>query len=154
MSDDKTAGKGPITEDGSGTSAVDKPSSQSDPPIDKDILATFKKGESRQDAGVIAGETEIPVGTMAGDFVLEQKTAKHEAEGSTGKYAFLVGAGILLSRIVGLIRQRVFAYYFGASDAKDVFDAAFRIPNFLQNVFGEGALGIIYSGLREVTRAR
>jgi putative peptidoglycan lipid II flippase len=51
-----------------------------------------------------------------------------------------VGAGILISRIVGLIRQRVFAYYFGKSLAADVFTAAFRIPNFLQNVFGEGAL--------------
>jgi putative peptidoglycan lipid II flippase len=41
---------------------------------------------------------------------------------------------------VGLIRQRVFAYYFGTSAAGDAFSAAFRIPNFLQNVFGEGAL--------------
>ncbi|MDQ2921562.1 MAG: murein biosynthesis integral membrane protein MurJ, partial [Acidobacteriota bacterium] len=52
----------------------------------------------------------------------------------------MVGAGILISRIVGLIRQRVFAYYFGTSAAGDAFSAAFRIPNFLQNVFGEGAL--------------
>ena len=61
-------------------------------------------------------------------------------EGGTGKHAFLVGSGILLSRIIGLIRQRVFAHYFGLSDAADAFYAAFRIPNFLQNVFGEGAL--------------
>src|SRR5437773_1919618 len=59
---------------------------------------------------------------------------------STGRSAFLVGAGILISRIVGLIRQRVFAHYFGTSAAGDAFSAAFRIPNFLQNVFGEGAL--------------
>jgi putative peptidoglycan lipid II flippase len=39
-----------------------------------------------------------------------------------------------------LIRQRVFAHYFGYSAAADSFSAAFRIPNFLQNVFGEGAL--------------
>lgn len=45
-----------------------------------------------------------------------------------------------MSRIVGLLRQRVFAYYFGNTAAKDAFDAAFKIPNFLQNVFGEGAL--------------
>ena len=51
-----------------------------------------------------------------------------------------MGAGILLSRILGVIRQRVFAHYLGISDAAGAFDAAFRIPNFLQNVFGEGAL--------------
>ena len=39
------------------------------------------------------------------------------------------------------MRLRVFAYYFGLeSDAADAFSAAFRIPNFLQNLFGEGAL--------------
>ena len=60
-------------------------------------------------------------------------------EVSTGRSAFFVGAGILISRIVGLIRQRIFAYYFGSSAEGDAFSAAFRIPNFLQNVFGEGA---------------
>jgi putative peptidoglycan lipid II flippase len=55
--------------------------------------------------------------------------------------AVLVAAGILLSRLVGLVRLRVFAHYFGLqSDAADAFNAAFRIPNFLQNLFGEGAL--------------
>jgi putative peptidoglycan lipid II flippase len=60
---------------------------------------------------------------------------------SGGRHAALVGAGILLSRIAGLIRQRVFSHYFGLrNDAADAFTAAFRIPNFLQNLFGEGAL--------------
>jgi putative peptidoglycan lipid II flippase len=58
----------------------------------------------------------------------------------TGRHAFLVAAGILASRIVGLVRQRVFNYYFGLSDAADAFNAAFRVPNFLQNLFGEGVL--------------
>lgn len=70
---------------------------------------------------------------------------------STTRHAFLVGAGILISRIIGLVRQRIFAYYFGTSAAADVFSAAFRIPNFLQNVFGEGALSAslipVYAGL-------
>jgi putative peptidoglycan lipid II flippase len=54
--------------------------------------------------------------------------------------ALLVGAGILLSRIAGLVRERVFAHYFGNSDAGDAFRAAWKIPNFLQNLFGEGVL--------------
>jgi putative peptidoglycan lipid II flippase len=38
------------------------------------------------------------------------------------------------------VRQRFFVQYLGASDAADAFNAAFKIPNFLQNLFGEGAL--------------
>jgi putative peptidoglycan lipid II flippase len=64
----------------------------------------------------------------------------------------MVAAGILLSRLLGLIRNRVFAHYFGTSDAADAFNAAFRIPNFLQNLFGEGVLSAsfipVYAGLR------
>ena len=52
-----------------------------------------------------------------------------------------VAAGILCSRLAGVVRLRVFAHYFGLqSDSADAFNAAFRIPNFLQNLFGEGAL--------------
>ncbi|HOR93894.1 MAG TPA: lipid II flippase MurJ, partial [Spirochaetota bacterium] len=52
----------------------------------------------------------------------------------------MVATGIFLSRIAGLIRDRVFAHFLGNSDAADAFRAAFRIPNFLQNLFGEGVL--------------
>ena len=58
----------------------------------------------------------------------------------TGKHAVLVAAGILVSRVFGLVRQRIFSRYFGQGDAADAFAAAFRIPNFLQNLFGEGVL--------------
>jgi putative peptidoglycan lipid II flippase len=55
--------------------------------------------------------------------------------------AVLVAAGILMSRVAGFVRMRVFAHYFGLrSDAADAFNASFRIPNFLQMLFGEGAL--------------
>ncbi len=68
-----------------------------------------------------------------------------------GGAAALVAAGIFLSRIAGLIRDRVFAHYFGNSDAADAFRAALRIPNFLQNLFGEGVLSAsfipVYAGL-------
>jgi putative peptidoglycan lipid II flippase len=55
-------------------------------------------------------------------------------------FAVFVAAGILLSRIAGLVRERVFAHYLGNSDAAGAFKAALRIPNFLQNLFGEGVL--------------
>jgi len=38
------------------------------------------------------------------------------------------------------VRDRIFAHYLGNSDAANAFRAAFRIPNFLQNLFGEGVL--------------
>ena len=90
------------------------------------------------DAAVIAGETIAPAGAGTPDVPVSVRTQRPTP--STGKSAFMVGLGILLSRIVGLVRQRVFAHYFGSSAAGDAFAAAFRIPNFLQNVFGEGAL--------------
>lgn len=74
-----------------------------------------------------------------GTLVTEPATAKTSSTSSKGS-AFLVAAGIFLSRIAGLIRDRVFAHYFGNSDAADAFRAAFRIPNLLQNLFGEGVL--------------
>ncbi len=64
-----------------------------------------------------------------------------KTDARTGRHALLVAAGILLSRLMGLVRLRVFSHYFGLrSDAADAFNAAFRIPNFLQNLFGEGVL--------------
>ncbi len=54
--------------------------------------------------------------------------------------AALVAIGILCSRLAGLARQRVFAHYFGLTAPADAFSAALRIPNFLNNLFGEGAL--------------
>ena len=69
-----------------------------------------------------------------------------------GPAALLVAAGILLSRIAGLIRQRVLGYYLATSPAADAYTAALRIPNFLQNLLGEGVLSAsfipVYAALR------
>jgi putative peptidoglycan lipid II flippase len=51
-----------------------------------------------------------------------------------------VASAIFLSRIFGLVRERVFAGYFGISGVADAFRAAMRIPNVLQNLLGEGVL--------------
>ena len=100
-----------------------------------------------QPAGAVAGETfeQVGAGTPAAAPQTPASPAppappQPKPDHSTGRSAFFVGAGILISRIVGLIRQRIFAHYFGSSGEGDAFSAAFRIPNFLQNVFGEGAL--------------
>lgn len=65
----------------------------------------------------------------------------------------LVSAGILASRLVGLVRQRVVAHYLGTGDAADALAAAFRVGNITQNLLGEGALSAsfipVYARLRE-----
>jgi len=72
---------------------------------------------------------------------------------STGGAAALVATGILASRALGVVRQSLMARYLGATTgiAADAFMAAFKIPNLLQNLFGEGALSAsfipVYSNL-------
>lgn len=51
-----------------------------------------------------------------------------------------VGLGIMLSRILGLVRLQLFAFFLGATSYSDVFLMAFRIPNLLRDLFAEGAL--------------
>jgi putative peptidoglycan lipid II flippase len=51
-----------------------------------------------------------------------------------------VGFFTLLSRLFGLLRDQVTAYYFGAGPVADAFFVAFRIPNFLRRLLAEGAL--------------
>ncbi len=58
--------------------------------------------------------------------------------------AGLVSVAIMCSRVLGLIREQVFAYFFGAGFAYDSFVVAFRIPNLLRDLFGEGALSAAF----------
>ncbi|MGZ5442812.1 MAG: murein biosynthesis integral membrane protein MurJ [Thermoanaerobaculia bacterium] len=61
-----------------------------------------------------------------------------------GGYAALVAAGILLSRFAGLIRTSVFAHYLGTTGPADAFNVALKVPNFLQNLLGEGVLSAAF----------
>lgn len=55
------------------------------------------------------------------------------------KSSYVVASMTILSRIVGLVREIVFANFFGASAGMDAFLVAFRIPNFMRRLFAEGA---------------
>lgn len=70
----------------------------------------------------------------------------------------MVTAGILCSRIFGLVRERIFAHFFGATPVADAWKAALRLPNLLQNLLGEGTLSAsfipIYADLLEAGRER
>ncbi|MEW6217929.1 MAG: murein biosynthesis integral membrane protein MurJ [Thermodesulfobacteriota bacterium] len=66
-----------------------------------------------------------------------------EASADTGRItrsAGVVGIAVLASRLLGLVREQVFASLFGAGYAYDAFVVAFRIPNLLRDLFAEGAL--------------
>lgn len=79
------------------------------------------------------------------------------ARGGMGSAKFIAG-GILASRITGLVREKVFASYFGVSIYADAFRAALRMPNVLQNLLGEGTLSAsfipVYSELLHQKREK
>jgi len=60
------------------------------------------------------------------------------------KSTLSVGSMTLLSRVLGLARDIVIARFFSASDAADAFFVAFKIPNFLRRLFGEGAFSLAF----------
>lgn len=55
-----------------------------------------------------------------------------------------MGTATFLSRILGLVREQVFAVVFGAGNLTDAFQIAFRIPNLLRDLFAEGALSAAF----------
>ncbi|KYF90039.1 virulence factor MviN, partial [Sorangium cellulosum] len=84
--------------------------------------------------------------------------AGRDAAPSAARSSAMVTAGIILSRLVGLIRQRVTAHFFGTSELADVIAAAFRAGNITQNLLGEGTLSAtfipVYARLRAAGDAR
>lgn len=70
---------------------------------------------------------------------------------SPGRLAGRVAAGIIVARILGFVRERVFAFYFGNGPAADAFRAALKIPNLIRNLLGEGTLAAsfipVYAGM-------
>lgn len=66
--------------------------------------------------------------------------AEEETSGRVARSAGIVSLAVMGSRILGLVREQVFAAVFGVSIQSDAFIAAFRIPNLLRDLFAEGAL--------------
>jgi putative peptidoglycan lipid II flippase len=77
-----------------------------------------------------------------------------EAAPRLARSAGLFGLATMASRILGLVRDQVLAYYFGAGDAMDAFRVAFRIPNLVRDLFAEGAMSAAFvpTFTRELTR--
>lgn len=55
-----------------------------------------------------------------------------------------MSVAVFLSRILGLVRDQVMAYFFGTTYLNDAFNVAYNIPNLLRRLFGEGALSAAF----------
>jgi len=63
---------------------------------------------------------------------------------SVARSAGIVSIAVMFSRVLGLVREMVFARYFGAGFLYDAYQAAFTIPNVLRDLFAEGALSAAF----------
>lgn len=63
---------------------------------------------------------------------------------SVARSAGIVSIAVMFSRVLGLVREMVFARYFGAGFLYDAYVVAFRIPNVLRDLFAEGALSVAF----------
>lgn len=67
-----------------------------------------------------------------------------QARASVARNAGVISLAVMASRILGLVRDQVFAALFGAGLQYDAFLTAFRIPNLLRDLFAEGALSAAF----------
>lgn len=79
-----------------------------------------------------------PTGTSRG------AASSVSSESGLARAAGVTGAATLTSRILGVVREQVLASYFGASDAMDAFNVAFRVPNMVRDLFAEGAMSAAF----------
>ena len=63
---------------------------------------------------------------------------------SVARSAGIVSIAVMFSRLLGLVREMIFARYFGAGFLYDAYVVAFRIPNVLRDLFAEGALSVAF----------
>jgi putative peptidoglycan lipid II flippase len=74
---------------------------------------------------------------------MESQNAKRE-RANVARHAGIVSLAVMASRVLGLVRDQVFAIFFGAGLYYDAFLTAFRIPNLLRDLFAEGALSAAF----------
>ena len=96
--------------------------------------------EAMKEAAAPHAERSSPASRRDGTDVTTEPAVAPAVEPPPAASSALIGAGIFLSRLLGLLRQSLIAQYLGASRVADAFNGAFKITNFLQNLFGEGAL--------------
>ncbi len=74
----------------------------------------------------------------------EETTNQPSKQQSVAKSAGIVSIAVMFSRVLGLVREKIFAHFFGAGFLYDAFLVGFRIPNLLRDLFAEGALSAAF----------
>ena len=78
------------------------------------------------------------------DTVEAIKPSSSTKQQSVARSAGIVSVAVMFSRVLGLVREMVFARYFGAGFLYDAYVVAFRLPNVLRDLFAEGALSAAF----------
>jgi putative peptidoglycan lipid II flippase len=77
--------------------------------------------------------------------VADQTPSQPSPEGERlARSAGLIGAATMTSRVLGLVRDQVLAYYFGAGNSMDAYNVAFRVPSLFRDLFAEGAMSAAF----------
>ncbi len=90
-----------------------------------------------------SSEAESPeslAAPTAEDAISVEQKAPEAKQASVARSAGIVSIAVMFSRLLGLVRETIFAKYFGAGFLTDAFIVGFRIPNLLRDLFAEGAL--------------
>lgn len=87
-----------------------------------------------------AEEPEELTGPTAEDIV----DAEPPKQASVARSAGIVSIAVMFSRVLGLVRETIFARFFGAGFLYDAFVVAFKVPNILRDLFAEGALSAAF----------
>lgn len=131
-------------------------------PQDAIIGLEVEDAAGNKDAVVAAGEAGVPSGEgvqavatsdegapvkdALTDTTARPATPRRAGEKphSVARSAGIVSIAVMGSRVLGLVREQVFANYFGAGFVNDAFQVAFRVPNMLRDLFAEGALSVAF----------
>jgi len=90
------------------------------------------------------GQAESETPEEIADPVSGQASVGKPEQRSVARSAGIVSIAVMFSRVLGLIRETIFAKYFGAGFLYDAFLVGFRIPNLLRDLFAEGALSAAF----------
>src|SRR5262245_44931416 len=95
---------------------------------------------------LVSSSNELQNGSLADGEppVKEAPAAARPVRRSLGRAAGMLSALTFVSRLLGLVREQVFAALLGAGLYADAFQAAFKIPNLLRDLFAEGALSAAF----------
>ena len=85
-----------------------------------------------------------PAAEMPEDLAEPEPEIPKTKQTSVARSAGIVSIAVMFSRVLGLVREMVFARYFGAGFIYDAYQVAFRIPNVLRDLFAEGALSAAF----------